>query len=114
MNLLALLGLLTDQNDSFSYPIIYFNQRNPQPFTYLKPQKGTPFGGASPVGNYRDYPPGGLNQYKSFRNVRETYRLLPSETVAVQRQSYSNLISKLTHLALCCNNSKLFIDHLYS
>ena len=49
LHLLALLGSFTDLNDRFPYPSIYFNQWNPYPFTYLKPEKGTPFGGSLPV-----------------------------------------------------------------
>ena len=48
MNQLALLGLFTDQNDRFLYPLIYFNKWNPYPFIYLNPEISTPFGRSPP------------------------------------------------------------------
>ena len=39
----------TDRNDRFPYPFLYFNKLNPNPFIYLKPEKGTPFGQSLPV-----------------------------------------------------------------
>ena len=37
----SFLGLLTNWNDRFPNPLIYFNKWNPYPFIYLKPEKGT-------------------------------------------------------------------------
>ena len=46
---LVLLGLFTDQNDSFSYPFIYYSYWNFYFFKYLKPKKGTPFARSLPI-----------------------------------------------------------------
>ena len=48
-HLLALLNLFTDRNDRFPYPFICFNNWNPDPFIYLKPEQGTPFERSLPV-----------------------------------------------------------------
>ena len=60
MYLLALLGPFTDHTDRFPYPLLYFTLRNPYPFIYLKPEKGTPLGGASPSRPLLSPPPGSL------------------------------------------------------
>ena len=54
--LLALLGLFTDRNDKFANPFMAFNKWDSYPFIYLKPEKGTPFGGSlSEWGHYREW-----------------------------------------------------------
>ena len=57
MNQLALLGLSTDQNERFLYPLIYFNKWNPYPLIHLNPEISTPFGRSLPprIDHYREY-----------------------------------------------------------
>ena len=49
MRLLALLGPLTEQNGRFPDLFIHFNQWNPCPLIYLKPEKCTRFERSLPV-----------------------------------------------------------------
>ena len=56
MYLLAFLSLFTGRNDRFLSPVIYFNQKSPYLFIYLKPEKGIPFEQNVPsIGHYREY-----------------------------------------------------------
>ena len=49
IHLLALLGPFTGPNDRFPYTFIHFILWNPYPFSYLKPEKGTPSRHSLPI-----------------------------------------------------------------
>ena len=78
MNLLAHLGLCTNQNDRFPNPFIYFEQQvKSLPFHIPKPLKRFPFQTELPrIGHYRKFsPPGNGGWSVVLAHVRVGYEL---------------------------------------
>ena len=100
MRRLAPLGPFTDQNDRFSYPVIYFNQWSPCPFIYLKVVKGTPFGQSLPILTTTGSPPWRKTCIKGFKGSLRAYNTAPSSQPLDWRLIRIRSFRSPRHLAL--------------
>ena len=109
MNLLAHLGICTNQNDRFPDPFIYFDQQvKSLPFHIPKPLKRFPFQTELPrIGHYRKFsPPGNGGWSVILAHVHVGYELAiiisyPKSTSFIKNTHF--LVSKILPAFICKN-----------